>query len=136
MFLRKFYFGKILFLRKSSQPIQLQDFFKSTISPETIDENPHFLQIFFWLGIVKNGCQQSGLWTLKLTVSQGRADGINWFFLHTGTNSGKQKVDLMIFGGHGKKWLWLVSLWDSKICCILKMNLWIELIFWMLIVIQ
>ena len=40
--------------------------------------------IFFWLGIVKNGCQQSGLWTLKLTVSQGRADG-------------------MIFGGHGKK---------------------------------
>ena len=136
MFLRKFYFGKILFLRKSSQPIQLQDFFKSTISPETIDENPHFLQIFFWLGIVKNGCQQSGLWTLKLTVSQGWADGIYWFFLHTGTNSGKQKVDLMIFGGHGKKWLWLVSLWDSKICCILKMNLWIELIFWMLIVIQ
>ena len=31
----------------------------------------------FWQGIVKNGCGQSGLWTLKLTVSQGGSDGTN-----------------------------------------------------------
>ena len=34
----------------------------------------------FWLGIVKNGCGQSGLWTLNLTVSPEWTDEINWFF--------------------------------------------------------
>ena len=33
--------------------------------------------------------------TLKLTVSQNWTDGINWFF---GTNSGKPKIDSIIFG--------------------------------------
>ena len=32
-------------------------------------------------------------------------------------------------GGRGQKWPWPVSSWDPKICCILKMNLWIELIW-------
>ena len=39
-------------------------------------------------------------------------------------------------GGHGQKWPWLVSSWDPKICCMLRMSLWIELIFWMLTVMQ
>ena len=30
--------------------------------------------------MVKNGCAQSGRGTLKFTVSQIWADGINWFF--------------------------------------------------------
>ena len=30
--------------------------------------------------MVKNGCDQSGLWALKLIVSQEWTDGINWFF--------------------------------------------------------
>ena len=30
--------------------------------------------------MVKNECSQSGRWTLKLTVSEEWADGINWFF--------------------------------------------------------
>ena len=30
--------------------------------------------------MVKNGCGQSGLCTLKLTVSQEWTDGINWLF--------------------------------------------------------
>ena len=34
----------------------------------------------FWLGMVKNWCGQSGLWTLKLTVPEVWTDGINWFF--------------------------------------------------------
>ena len=31
----------------------------------------------FWLGMFKNVYRQSGLCTLKLTVSEERADGIN-----------------------------------------------------------
>ena len=34
----------------------------------------------FWWGVVKNECGHSGLWTLKLTVSQERTDETNWFF--------------------------------------------------------
>ena len=37
-----------------------------------VDSNSQKLkvdQFFFWLGMVKNDCVQSGLWTLKLTVS-------------------------------------------------------------------
>ena len=32
------------------------------------------------VGMIKNGCGQSGDETLKLTVSEEWADGINWFF--------------------------------------------------------
>ena len=49
------------------------------------------------MGMAKNGCGWSGHGTLKLTVSQNRTDGINWFF-YAGTNSGKLKVDSIIFG--------------------------------------
>ena len=41
--------------------------------------------------MAKNGCDQSGCGTLKLTVSQ-ETD-----FLHVGANSGKLKVILLIF---------------------------------------
>ena len=34
----------------------------------------------FWLRMIKNRCDQSGLWNSKLTVSQEWTDGINWFF--------------------------------------------------------
>ena len=34
----------------------------------------------YWVGLVKNGCGQSGLGTLKLTVSQNWTDEITWFF--------------------------------------------------------
>ena len=44
----------------------------------------------FWVGLVKNGCGQSGHGTLKLAVS-------SILPLHAGTNSGKLKVDSMIF---------------------------------------
>ena len=66
--------------------------FKSTISPEQIDEPVYFLACwykftkiswkkkkkklikFFWLSVVKNRYGQSGLWTLKLTVSNVSKD--------------------------------------------------------------
>ena len=44
---------------------------KWIISPEQIDETGLFLAC--WYG-------QSGLWTLKLTVSQEWTNGINWYF--------------------------------------------------------
>ena len=59
------YLGTFLFLRygpKCSQPIRLQD-----------DTNSHKLKVDqknVWLGMVKNGCGQSGHGTLKLTVPQ------------------------------------------------------------------
>ena len=54
----------------------------------------------FWVGVVKNGCGQSGYRTLKLTVSQECTDGVSRFF-NAGANSGKLKVASMIFG-----WAW------------------------------
>ena len=48
----------------------------------------------------KNGRGQSGHGTVKLTVSQKWTDRIKWFF-DVGTNSGKLKVDSVIFG-----WAW------------------------------
>ena len=156
--------------------------FKSTISPEQIDETASFFECcnkftrtkswskFIWLGIIKNGCN---LWTLKLTVSQEWADGIDWFFAcwykftqitmwskifnvsmvkngcgQTGDQTlkvilseewtdginwffthwyrfTKLKLDQNIFGCTWSK----ISSRDPKICCILRMNLWIELIF-------
>ena len=49
------------------------------------------------MGIAKNEFGQSGYKTLKLTLSQKWADGINWLFLHTDTNSWKLKIYSMIF---------------------------------------
>ena len=46
--------------------------------------------------MVKNGCGQSGQRTLKLLVSQKLTDRIN-YFLHTGANSRKLKVDSINF---------------------------------------
>ena len=85
------YLGKFWFLRygpKCSQPIRLQ----STISLEQICEIAWFFACWykfnqikswlqnFWMGVVKNGCSQSGHDTLKLTVSQEWIDGMIWFF--------------------------------------------------------
>ena len=39
--------------------------------------------------MVKNECGQSGLWTIKLTVSQERTDGTDFFF-NGGTISHKR----------------------------------------------
>ena len=48
--------------------------------------------------MLKSGCEQSGFWTLKLTVSQKLTEKINCFFWHADTNSGKLKLDSVIFG--------------------------------------
>ena len=51
----------------------------------------------FVVGMVKNGCDQSGHWNLKLTYL--KSECMEWTdFLHAGANSGKLKIDLMIFG--------------------------------------
>ena len=49
----------------------------------------------FWVRIVKNGCGQSVHGILRLTVSW-KLNGVD--FLHASSNSGKLKVDSMIFG--------------------------------------
>ena len=66
--------------------------FKSTISPEKINETALFFAWWskftkikswskiFWFDMVKNGCGQSRLWTPRLIVSQERTEGTNYFF--------------------------------------------------------
>ena len=51
---------------------------------------------FFGVGMIKNGCSQSGDGTLKLTVSEEWTGGIT-NFLHVGTDSKKLKADLQSF---------------------------------------
>ena len=41
-----------------------------------------WLEIFEVAAMVKNGCDQFGDMTLKLTVFEERADEINWFFAY------------------------------------------------------
>ena len=48
--------------------------FKSTISPQQIDETALFFSMLIQIHKNQNECGRSGLWTLKLT------DGTNWFF--------------------------------------------------------
>ena len=76
------YLGKFLFLRyspKCSQPIRLQN--TLILPPEQINKIAWFFACrykfiwikcwskIFWIGMIKNGCGQSGHGTLKLTVS-------------------------------------------------------------------
>ena len=142
------YLGK-LFLRygpKCSQPIRFHDFLNNHIS--RINQwnrllfcmliQIHKLKVdlkMFWVGMVKNGCGQSGHRTLKLTVSQEWIDGLNWFFA-CWCKFKKLKVISMILGGRGQKWVWPFSSRDHKICFTLRMSLWIELVFLMLTVMQ
>ena len=63
----------------------------------------------FLLNMVKSGCDQSGLGTLKLTVSQEWTDGISWFV------KGNGKVFL---NGHSQKQVWAFGSHASKIDCI------------------
>ena len=62
--------------------------FKLTISPEQSNDTASFFACWYkfmniknwlkilWLGMFKNGCGQSGLWTLKLILSEEWTDGI------------------------------------------------------------
>ena len=66
--------------------------FKSSFSPEQIDIAASFLACWykftriknwlwlFWLVIVKSGYGQSGVWTIKITISREWNNGINWFY--------------------------------------------------------
>ena len=90
----------------------------------------------FWVGMVKNWCRQSGHETLKLTLSQKWPDRINWFFCMLVQIQKKENLIQKLMGGPCQKWPWSFSSWDTKIGSILRMNLWIELIFWMLIMMQ
>ena len=74
-------------------------------------------QNVFWVGMVKNGCVQSGQRTLKLTGFQEWIDGMKWFFFQ------------LFLGGGCQKWAWAFNLWDPNIWCILRMSLQIKLIF-------
>ena len=63
--------------------------------------------------MVKNGSDQSGYGTVKLTISQKWTDGSN-SFLHAGANLGKPKINSMIF-----PWVWskmgmVFSSWDCS----------------------
>ena len=101
-----------------------------------------FTQIKRWLKIlgvsmVKNVCGQSGDGILKLTVTEEWTDRINWFFacwyMVTKIKSWSNFFWVnMVRNGH----IFLVNEVLKSAVSELMMNLWIELIFWMLIVMQ
>ena len=120
----------------------------------------NWLKIFWW-GIFKNECSQVSRLSNWLYLKKKHET--NWFFacwynfwdehgrkwvwpvwwwdfFHAATNSGKLKVDSIIFGvvvvknGHG--FLVHETLESVVLRMNLWMNLWIEQIFWMLIVMQ
>ena len=108
--------------------------FKSTISQEQIDETASFLHVdtnskktenwsrICWLGMGQNGCGQSGLWTLKLTVPKEWNDGIKWFFA-CWYKFTQIKRRLKIFGvSMVKKWVWSIWWRYSKTDCVWRMN--------------
>ena len=131
-------FAQILYLEKScfwdiSQNALSQwdsRIFKSTISPEQGDDTASFFACWykfmkikswlkiFWSGMFKNGCGQSGLWALKLIVSEEWTDGINRFFGMLVQIYTNYKLLEDFWGGYGQKWVWPVWWWDSKIHCI------------------
>ena len=89
--------------------------------------NYKLIKIFFWLDVVKNGCDQSGPWTLKLIVSQEWTDGIT-DILHVDTDSQKLKADQKIFG-----WAWSRNGCEQSGHGILKLNVsqkWTDRINW------
>ena len=77
----------------------------------------------------------SGHRTQKLTLSQKWTDEINWFFACWYKFKKAKSWFNDFWVGLVKKRQWPFSSWYPKICCILRMNLWNELIFLMLIVI-
>ena len=98
-----------------------------------------FIQIksclkIFRVGMVKNGCGQSGDGTVKLTVSKEWTDGINHFIYWYWFRKIKSWSKFLVV--NGQKWVWPVWSWDSKFYCISKMNRWNKLIFWLLLQIQ
>ena len=91
--------------------------------------------MIFEVAMAKNGYGQSDDRTLKLAVSQKGTDGINWFFVYW-YKSGKLKLIQWFLGSRVQKWSWPFTSLDPKICHVLRINLWIKLIFWMQIVVQ
>ena len=66
----------------------------------------------FWMGEVKNWCDLIGNRTLKSVVSQERIDELNWFCA-----CWYKSVKV-------KKYFNDFRLWNSKICCISRVNWW------------
>ena len=87
----------------------------------------------YWIGMVKNDCGQSGHGTLKLYLKTEHK--INLIFCILVQMQEGQKLIQWFLSGPCQKWQWLFSSEDPK-TCILRMNIWIELILLMLIVMQ
>ena len=119
--------------------------FKSTVSLEQNNERAYFFACWYIfmeiksslenieVGMVKNRCGQSGHRTLNLALSQEGINGINWFLV-CWWNFRKVESYFNNFRCGVQKWAWpFRSCWVSKICYILRMNEWNELILRMLI---
>ena len=78
----------------------------------------------------------SGHRALKLTLSQKWTDEINWFFACWYKFRKAKSWFNDFWMGLLKKGQGPLGSWYPKICCILRMNLWNELIFLILIVIK
>ena len=96
--------------------------------------------------MVKNECGQSDLWTLKLTVSQEKSDGTNWFFacLYNFTQI-KRWLKMGVKNGCGqsgdgtlnltvlavlvdeRNWLFAFDMWSQKLKADQKL-LWVRMV--------
>ena len=95
------------------------------------------MEIKNWLkdigvGMVKNGHSYFGFRTLKLAVSQGVTNEINWFLVFWYKLRKAKSFSNTFWVIGGQKWVWSFMSWGSKICSVSRMNLWNELIFCML----
>ena len=84
------------------------------------------------MGMVKNGHSYFGFRTLKLAVSQGVTNEINWFLVFWYKLRKAKSFSNTFWVIGGQKWVWSFMSWGSKICSVSRMNLWNELIFCML----
>lgn len=80
------------------------------------------------MGTFKSECGQSGNGTLKLTILKMK----RWNNLIFACWYKFRKAESWFnhfFNGLCQKWQFLFSSWDPKTYCILRVNIWIELIF-------
>ena len=84
----------------------------------------------YWVGMVKYGCVLLGHGTSKIWCISTITE---LTFLMLIQIQERLKSLWLLLGGHGQTWVWFFRSWDSKTCCISRINEWTELILCMLI---
>ena len=86
----------------------------------------------YWVGMIKNGCGQCGHSKIDCISKLNRWNNLIfacWYKFRKAESWFNH-----FFDGLCQKWQFLFSSWDPKTYCILRVNIWIELIILTLIV--